>query len=125
MHKSVPRGAWLTYLHLRRKTGAMPVLTENTSVRSPQEHRPVRMPSAVFTPALILLISPEPKFCPLYVAIVCPIAIIPCIRRLCSFPVAVNAATAVEPNRLMADCIIIVPEEVIANCNAMGIPAAN
>ena len=35
---------------------------------------------------------------------------------------AVKAATASEPKMLIAACMIMVPEAVIANCSAIGIP---
>ena len=35
---------------------------------------------------------------------------------------AVKAATATEPNRLMAACITIAPDAVMENCSAIGMP---
>ena len=50
---------------------------------------------------------------------------LPWVTRFCTLLAAVKEATATEPKRLMADCMTMVPEAVIANCNAIGIPIAS
>ena len=53
---------------------------------------------------------------------VSPMAIMPCVRMFWIRQAAVKAATATEPNMLMAACITIVPDAVTENCNAIGTP---
>ena len=46
---------------------------------------------------------------------VCPMEKFPCVISPCTLLAAVNAATAVAPYRLMAACMIIVPDAVMPN----------
>ncbi len=46
----------------------------------------------------------------------------PWVRMPVSLAPAVKAEMAVAPKRLMADCITMVPEAVMANCRPMGRP---
>ena len=63
-----------------------------------------------------------PKFCPQKAAMVCPIATMPWVSTFWILHAAVKAATATDPNILIAVCMTIVPAAVTANWSAIGMP---
>ena len=86
------------------------------NIRIPPIKLAARLITMLFLmPSLIRPYAPAPKFCPVYVAIVTPNVDKGVVARGSTFEAAVNAATTVDPKRLIALCNIIMPIAVIEN----------